>query len=165
MLLVISISISLVLWFQDNFALRATMPSISSQDDCVPQTATPSTNFLKKTFWAHTNLSAVSLAYDYQQPGSQLPELSADVSWDSLLLPPEGGFLMVEENDGDIRAYGVSMFHQLHCLIRLRDLLSDTSCDHHGSRLKITDSITETSHDSEVHWRHCLHYIAQVSLQ
>lgn len=41
---------------------------------------------------------------------------SKKVDWEAVLLPENGGFLMVEEFDGGVKGYGVSMFHSLHCL-------------------------------------------------
>ena len=50
------------------------------------------------------------------RPINSTPEAAKEVDWESALLTPNGGFLMVEEWDHTITGYGVSMFHQLHCL-------------------------------------------------
>lgn len=43
-------------------------------------------------------------------------ETSRETGWWGSLLTPNGGFLKVEEHNHEIQDYGVSMFHQLHCL-------------------------------------------------
>jgi hypothetical protein len=43
-------------------------------------------------------------------------EAAKSIDWESQLLTANGGFLMVEEWDYKVKGYGVSMFHQLHCL-------------------------------------------------
>jgi hypothetical protein len=50
------------------------------------------------------------------RPAYGTVEAAKKVDWEAVLLPPNGGFLMVEEFDHKIKGYGVSMFHSLHCL-------------------------------------------------
>ncbi|KAK4155424.1 hypothetical protein C8A00DRAFT_41973 [Chaetomidium leptoderma] len=60
---------------------------------------------------------------------------------------------MHEPGDRDVRMYGVSMFHQLHCLKMIEDALKQGPGSHsHG----------EESSDGETHLSHCFKYIVQV---
>ncbi|KAF2710266.1 hypothetical protein K504DRAFT_501538 [Pleomassaria siparia CBS 279.74] len=78
-----------------------------------------------------------------------------DNSW-SNFLPSNGGVLKVEHADGKIGGYGVSMFHQLHCLSMLRDMLLRKPMSHAHE----TDETDDWSEDN-LHWLHCFDYIAQ----
>ncbi|KAJ5132553.1 hypothetical protein N7448_006711 [Penicillium atrosanguineum] len=75
-----------------------------------------------------------------------------DPSWQKLL-PSGGGFLFVQESDGTVQGYGVSMFHQLHCLSMIRDMLL-------GQPMSHAHEASDWSQDS-MHWLHCLDYLAQ----
>ncbi|KAJ9228939.1 hypothetical protein DTO169E5_9028 [Paecilomyces variotii] len=87
------------------------------------------------------------------------PNHQAEQTWESLLLPPNGGLLRVKQGNGTTAQYGLSMFHQLHCLIVLRGLLfPGTSQNHEHST---SPSNTGKPHQDSVHWAHCLDYIAQ----
>lgn len=73
----------------------------------------------------------------------------------SLLLPQNGGLLKVRmSNDSEkVNDYGISMFHQLHCLVVLREIIfpgSSTAHAEHDGRM------------ARVHWAHCFDYLAQV---
>jgi len=74
-----------------------------------------------------------------------------------------GGFLRLREPSGRVDYYGVSMYHQLHCLKMLRDKIEGKGSghEHHGShgheRRVIDDQVTPD------HLIHCLDYISQVS--
>lgn len=93
------------------------------------------------------------------EPHSSLHH-QTEQTWESLLLPPNGGLLRVRRENGTTGQYGVSMFHQLHCLIVLRGLLfPGTSQNHEHST---SPSKTGEPHQDSVHWAHCLDYIAQV---
>ncbi|KAL8870429.1 MAG: hypothetical protein Q9174_003526 [Haloplaca sp. 1 TL-2023] len=48
---------------------------------------------------------------------------SADAEWERALLTSKGGFLWVQYNGTTERPYGVSMFHGLHCLKMLREVI------------------------------------------
>jgi hypothetical protein len=50
------------------------------------------------------------------RPAHSTVEAARKINWDAVILPPNGGFLMVEKFDHTIDAYGISMFHNLHCL-------------------------------------------------
>ena len=80
-----------------------------------------------------------------------------DVDWDEYLLTPNGGFIMVDEGDGVTKGYGVTMFHQLHCLGMIRTMLFGGSMNH--------DHEVQGAEWSKnpLHFLHCLDYIAQVS--
>lgn len=76
-----------------------------------------------------------------------------DTSWESLLTPG-GGFLQVEKEDGGEVGFGVSMFHQLHCLVMIRSMLL-------GQPMSHAHEASDWSEDN-MHWLHCLDYLAQV---
>lgn len=82
-------------------------------------------------------------------------------SWESLLLPENGGILKVRTHNNTITDYGISMFHQLHCLTVLRGLIFPETSQHHGASTSPSHSGDE--HEDAVHWAHCFDYIAQVS--
>ncbi|PYH31530.1 uncharacterized protein BO87DRAFT_378886 [Aspergillus neoniger CBS 115656] len=80
-------------------------------------------------------------------------------SWESLLLPENGGILKVRTDNNTITDYGISMFHQLHCLTVLRVLIFPETSQHHGASTSLSHSGDE--HEDVVHWAHCFDYIAQ----
>ncbi|KAI1370369.1 hypothetical protein F4677DRAFT_465506 [Hypoxylon crocopeplum] len=81
--------------------------------------------------------------------------------WDSLL-PPNGGFLIVEEKDHEIGKYGVSMFHQLHCLSMIRSMVlgGEMHMDHIQDE---SHGVKESAKDRD-HYLHCFDYIVQAIL-
>ncbi|CAK96506.1 hypothetical protein AlacWU_09767 [Aspergillus niger] len=92
------------------------------------------------------------------QAGAALPH-DTDRSWESLLLPQNGGILKVRTDNNTITDYGISMFHQLHCLTVLRGLIFPESSQHHGA--STSPSHSGDDHEDAVHWAHCFDYIAQ----
>jgi hypothetical protein len=70
----------------------------------------------------------------------------------------KGGFLRLREPSGRVGYYGVSMYHQLHCLKMLRDRIEGKDHEHGHRREVIDDQVTPD------HLIHCLDYMAQVSL-
>ncbi|APA10681.1 hypothetical protein SS1G_12465 [Sclerotinia sclerotiorum 1980 UF-70] len=104
------------------------------------------------------NLPASDLYPKVFQP---IPALEAaigdaeDVNWDEYLLTPNGGFIMVDEGDGVVKGYGVTMFHQLHCLGMIRTMLfgGDMNHDHEVQGAEWSKN--------PLHFLHCLDYIAQ----
>ncbi|PYH68011.1 uncharacterized protein BO88DRAFT_464914 [Aspergillus vadensis CBS 113365] len=80
-------------------------------------------------------------------------------SWESLLLPENGGILKVRTDNNTITDYGISMFHQLHCLTVLRGLIFPETSQHHG--VSTSPSHSGDEHEDAVHWAHCFDYIAQ----
>ncbi|PPJ60546.1 hypothetical protein CBER1_11821 [Cercospora berteroae] len=69
---------------------------------------------------------------------------------------PEEQFLLVEQN-GVPTYFGVTMFHQLHCLHMIRDELAQGS-QHRETTLRHDDKQQHGGHDH--HWAHCLAYLA-----
>ncbi|KAF9888337.1 hypothetical protein FE257_008770 [Aspergillus nanangensis] len=101
------------------------------------------------------------------------------LSWEDMLMPVTGGGILAqrspppdladdgeigdneddEKNDPEI-SYGISMFHQLHCLIILRGIIFPET-----SHKKFNSTLLPHSGDPEMdqtHWAHCFDYIAQV---
>ncbi|PWY91614.1 hypothetical protein BO94DRAFT_564929 [Aspergillus sclerotioniger CBS 115572] len=87
-------------------------------------------------------------------PLSTTPTSSPNTTWTSLL-PPNGGTLKVHTPNNTITSYGISMFHQLHCLTVLRGLIFPETSQHHSP------SHSGDDHEDRVHWAHCFDYIAQ----
>lgn len=73
-----------------------------------------------------------------------------DQAWEDLLTS-NGGFL-VQEIDGKEHTYGISMFHQVHCLQKIRLSLQALS----------NSSVSHENH-LDGHIVHCLDYLRQVS--
>ena len=108
--------------------------------------------------------------YEYQNLSH-----SSDHLWDELLTP-NGGFLAGVDDTGRAHRYGISMFHQLHCVAMLRMVVQSLMVDNeansmahsmHGSHMTkkdVPDSKYGAAHhdmDSE-HWLHCFDYLRQV---
>lgn len=78
-------------------------------------------------------------------------------TFESQLLPQNGGLLRVRfsgERDA-VTDYGTSMFHQLHCLATIRELVfSNNSLGHRK----------QSSQHGRVHLAQCFDYLAQVRL-
>jgi hypothetical protein len=70
----------------------------------------------------------------------------------------KGGFLRLREPSGRVGYYGVSMYHQLHCLKMLRDAIEGKHSEHgHKQREVIDDQVAPD------HLIHCLDYMSQVT--
>ncbi|KAE8352699.1 hypothetical protein BDV28DRAFT_165358 [Aspergillus coremiiformis] len=82
-----------------------------------------------------------------------------DISWESLLLPQNGGLLRVRTSNDTVTDHGVSMFHQLHCLIVIRDLIFPEPS--RGNRNSTSPSHIGHPKSDAIHWAHCFDYIAQ----
>jgi hypothetical protein len=88
--------------------------------------------------------------------------------WTSIDQVPNNGFVTVQSSDGSTRDWGVSMWHQLHCLSMLRAMLNgNTHSGPHGGhshhprkRDEVSDAFPQLHPDT--HWKHCLDYLAQV---
>jgi Mycotoxin biosynthesis protein UstYa len=78
-----------------------------------------------------------------------------NTTFESLLLPRNGGFLKVRMSDDPeiVTDYGISMFHQLHCLAVLRELVFSGN---------FTSQAGHHAREERVHWAHCFDYLAQV---
>lgn len=119
---------------------------------CVPEQSWGTEALIYRAFHP---IGALETSKSHSSPNHQTEQ-----TWESLLLPPNGGLLRVKQGNGTTAQYGLSMFHQLHCLIVLRGLLfPGTSQNHEHST---SPSNTGKPHQDSVHWAHCLDYIAQV---
>ncbi|KAI4230241.1 MAG: hypothetical protein L6R36_000206 [Xanthoria steineri] len=83
---------------------------------------------------------------------------SANEEWERALLTPRGGFLWVQYNITAEQPYGISMFHGLHCLKMLREVIQSShtatkGSEHPGAHKEHGQSLN--------HIRHCIGYIAQ----
>ena len=77
---------------------------------------------------------------------------------------PQRGLLWVQRNETYKQAWGISMFHALHCLEMIRDEVDDrTRHQMHDAMLGRSAGYREHDHHREDHVHHCLAYIAQVS--
>ena len=100
---------------------------------------------------------------------------ASDHLWDELLTP-NGGFLAGLDDAGQLHRYGISMFHQIHCVAMLRKVVQSlmsgakagsTAHAMHGSYMNKKDSpsgnygAAHNDLDSE-HWLHCFDYLRQV---
>ncbi|PYI35211.1 hypothetical protein BP00DRAFT_268799 [Aspergillus indologenus CBS 114.80] len=118
------------------------------------------------------NWSSLSQPFQFQVCASEPPPqppvirkfqpLTPKTSWESLLLPQNGGILKVRTSNNTVTDYGISMFHQLHCLTVLRGLIFPETTHHHGAPTT-SPSHSGDAHEDAVHWEHCFEYIAQVS--
>lgn len=86
-----------------------------------------------------------------------------DYLWDDLL-SPNGGFLIKVEKDGSTRRHGIGMFHQLHCIKRIRGALQRGSDAGRTRRESQHEGHHGEEHDSDDHILHCLDYLRQVML-
>lgn len=94
-----------------------------------------------------------------------------DVVWDQLL-PSNGGFIMFRDQDNKKHKYGMSMFHQLHCLSMLRMAMQEfdnaangaatatPAPEHHHHQRRDQQGSQETP--DAPHWLHCFDYLRQV---
>ena len=84
-------------------------------------------------------------------------------SWETYLLPRHGGGQIFNAKPGSdkiIDHYGISMFHQLHCLIMLRGVLFPETSQRSENSSTVPHRGDKES--DEAHWAHCFDYIAQV---
>ena len=100
--------------------------------------------------------------HEYQDMSSD-----ADGHWDALLTP-NGGFLIQESEDGKRHLYGISMFHQLHCLQLIRAKVQDL-WPNRTSEERVGHGRGHRTHHhhgvAEDHFMHCLDYLRQVGKQ
>ena len=119
----------------------------------------------------HNRIFTENDALFFHDPPTHPPDKSHQ-TWEEILMPPSGGGILAlhpptggeadQEEDNTIISYGISMFHQLHCLIALRGVIfPETSHKHHNS----TSKAHSGDHGQDRwHWAHCFDYIAQVFL-
>ncbi|PYH94764.1 hypothetical protein BO71DRAFT_378830 [Aspergillus ellipticus CBS 707.79] len=106
---------------------------------------------------------------ELERTSTNTSAVSADEprTWESLLLPPSGGGIRSytdpdtkkDTDDEEPLTWGISMMHQLHCLIVLRGIVFPETTEN-----KINS--TSQAHSDDVkfdstHWAHCFDYIAQ----
>ncbi|KAK8091118.1 hypothetical protein PG994_000623 [Apiospora phragmitis] len=90
------------------------------------------------------------------------PNSTMNDFWKSVEEIPNGGMVSVQTADGPARKWGVSMWHQLHCLSLFRALLSGETHHHHGSSRRPEDHENFMFQEfGSVHWVHCLDYLAE----
>ena len=86
---------------------------------------------------------------------------AGDKAWDDLLTPNFGFY--VRTIDGKKEAWGISMFHQIHCLSMMRtayqSLLLGEDSEHSHGRAE-----NGTMHEIPEHITHCYDYLRQVSI-
>ena len=89
---------------------------------------------------------------------------SADAEWERALLTPKGGFLWVQYNGTAERPYGISMFHGLHCLKMLREVIQSSRPGMDGGHAHgMKGGKHGHGHGQSInHIGHCIGYIAQV---
>jgi len=84
-----------------------------------------------------------------------------DAIWSTISSTKQGGFLWIRYNETYKTGHGVSMFHALHCLSMIRDVMkrskSGAVAHSHGFKRGIDVGKSE----DEMHIGHCLSYIAQ----
>jgi hypothetical protein len=115
----------------------------------------------------------------YDREGHLAINESSEESWNSIL-PPNGGKLIRydEQTKGPV-VFGISMFHQLHCLQMIREQVElsiemnfsggtgATQENVHAGSLRNKHTEGKMNHDHREddyrHVRHCLEYIRQVS--
>jgi hypothetical protein len=78
----------------------------------------------------------------------------------------KGGFLHVREKSGRTNYYGISMYHQLHCLKMLRERIEGKHVDQqdHHHQDQSSNHKREVIDDQKTpdHLIHCIDYISQV---
>lgn len=104
---------------------------------------------------------------DNLYPFHTIPELEnmsleGDAAWQDMTTTRGGGFLWIRHNETYRVGWGVSMFHALHCLSMIREIVkqnphfdSETGGSEHGSGHE------HDAHMDYKHAGHCLSYIAQ----
>lgn len=85
----------------------------------------------------------------------------ADILWKKLR-PSSKGFARWTDPSGETQGFGVSMFHQLHCLENIRSALQGFLNPNSTAEMDSAVMADGRSHLA-VHMGHCLDYIRQVS--
>lgn len=108
-----------------------------------------------------------------ERPDIESLDPKFDEGWNGEMSTPLGGFMLVAHNESFYRAWGVSMFHSIHCLTMLRTsfqrsfgLVSGDKNSHgghsHGKNGK-RSFVDLSMIDERQHVEHCLGYIGRVS--
>jgi hypothetical protein len=85
-----------------------------------------------------------------------------DTAWQQMTTTRGGGFLWIRHNETYKVGWGVSMFHALHCLSMVRDVVKQNP--HFDRERKDSENIGGNGHDAHMDYKHvghCLSYIAQ----
>ncbi|KAE9369811.1 hypothetical protein N431DRAFT_53420 [Stipitochalara longipes BDJ] len=134
---------------------QTTVRSVHDESIGPPNPAMPHIPIVRTTFERHELFAA---------PSSK----EADRAWRSLM-PYGDGFIIVNNSQAlglppgiqhsNGESYDVSMFHQLHCLMRIRETLFITKLAiNHTNAEKIEEDLIEPS---MMHVYHCFDYIRQ----
>ncbi|EMD64601.1 hypothetical protein GGP41_003114 [Bipolaris sorokiniana] len=89
-----------------------------------------------------------------------------DLLWDDLI-PQNGGFLILPSAKGELDQYGVSMFHQLHCLAMIRSVVQGLQEETNSARIHVRHDHGHGDPEtgiSDKHWQHCFDYLRQTIL-
>lgn len=102
----------------------------------------------------------------YMSKVDSLEDLSGkhEAAWSSMLSTPQGGFLWVKYNETNNMAWGVTMFHSIHCLTLLRSMLQMQLQNATSSQKAHANPTHQSSNHrafDEGHVGHCFSYIAQ----
>lgn len=85
--------------------------------------------------------------------------------WEDLIMPRHGngGFMSTDKDEkGNNLLYGLSMFHQLHCLTMIRSIIfTNTSMREENTQLQTFNG--REPREDYAHWAHCFDYVLQVS--
>ncbi|KAI0158356.1 hypothetical protein GGR57DRAFT_460085 [Xylariaceae sp. FL1272] len=94
-----------------------------------------------------------------------------DDAWNQAMSTPLGGFLLVAHNESFYRAWGVGMFHSIHCLSMLRasfqsyfGLASGEGHMSHSHGSSKRGFVDLSKVDERQHVEHCLGYIGRALL-
>lgn len=90
-----------------------------------------------------------------------VPGHEGDEFWKSLIPLANSGFVTVKQPDGNLTGYGLSVYHQLHCLLALREALFPDMPMGQGLSGSSKHKGPHHSHDAW-HMHHCFDYLAQV---
>jgi hypothetical protein len=112
-----------------------------------------------KTFRHSSNISAIDIHHLRDKA------IADDQDWEPLLLPSKAGLFWMKDDQGDIAPYTISMFHQLHCVVMLREAFMEMTgrgSSGDGTEIRHTKRTASNPHG---HLDHCFHYLAQVSIR
>ena len=94
---------------------------------------------------------------------------TGDKVWEDII-PLNGGGIPVFKPNDSLHVYGVSMFHQLHCLGMIRGAIQKLQMSQgdvaqlaeSGNQVLGRSKEAENEEEMQHHWVHCLDYIMQV---
>lgn len=148
-LLLVMLTVTLGIFFQE--AIHSYVSAVSNLNNLLGLTST----------WTSThNTTLFRDDFGYQSLTTE-----ADKLWNGILTP-NGGYIYRDDSKMSTRRpYGISMFHQLHCLQMIRRAFIDamqnsTSTSFYHSHTSHTH--TREVNDGAEHLMHCFDYIRQV---